>query len=311
MSSVLTGFVTVWLVIAVGWLLAHLGVIDLKGQRFLARLAFLVAMPLQLFVTLRTADVGRVFSTNVIVSLLAILTTVALYLVIARTVWRREAGHLVIGAFCASYVNANNMGMPIAQHVLGDTSWVAPILLLQVVALQPFGLTLLDVAKARREGRRASWASNLTLPLRNPMTIGTGLGLLVNLAHIPVPTPILAPATTIAGMAVPMMLIAFGASLRLQPVPRPGPELNETLVVAVLKLLVQPVIAWSLARWVFHLDLATSIAVMVMAGLPTAQNVFTFANRYDQSVRFSRDAIFVTTITSLVSISLLVALAHA
>ena len=39
-------------------------------------------------------------------------------------------------------------------------------------------------------------------------------------------------------------------------------------------------------------------AVVVMAALPTAQNIFTYSLRYDRGVYLTRDTIFVTTLAS-------------
>ena len=49
MQAALGGFATIWIVVAVGALLAHTGVVTKKGQAFLSNLAFLVASPAPLF----------------------------------------------------------------------------------------------------------------------------------------------------------------------------------------------------------------------------------------------------------------------
>jgi malonate transporter and related proteins len=46
----------------------------------------------------------------------------------------------------------------------------------------------------------------------------------------------------------------------------------------------------------------------VIAALPTAQNVFTFAMRYDRAVILARDVIFVATLLSVPAIIVITAL---
>lgn len=309
MGGVLAGFFTIWAVIAVGWLMAQLKVLDENAQAVLSRVAFYVGVPALLFASMVHADVGRVFSVNVIVSCLAIAITLAIYLVLASTVWRRSAGHKVVGGFASCYVNANNMGLPIAAYVLGDTTWVAPILLIQVIFLQPLGLSILDGIAARRAGRPSSWLFNATLPLRNPMTIGVLAGLAVNVAGIGLPTVLLDTASLIGGIAVPAMLVSFGISLRLGPLPGQG-NLGETVTISVLKVIGMPAIAFGLAR-LFGLDGETTLAVTVLAGLPTAQNVFVFAMRSEESVQLARDVIFITSFAAIPAVTALAALVHA
>ena len=55
----------------------------------------------------------------------------------------------MIGTFASAYVNAGNLGLPIAAYVLGDASLVAPMLLTQLLVLQPLGLLVLDLTTAR------------------------------------------------------------------------------------------------------------------------------------------------------------------
>lgn len=307
MRDVLSGFATIWMVIGVGALAAQLRLFDQSAQRILNRFAFFIGLPPLMVMMMSRADLGRTFGTHVIVSVLAILVSAGSYLG-ARLLRARLGGHerpglghLTIGTFCASYVNANNMGVPIAAYVMKDTSWVAPVLMIQMIVLQPLGLTLLDIDSARRTGRRTSVLRNITMPFRNPLTIGVLLGLAVNLLGWRMPVLLADTLDLLGGVAVPCMLIGFGIALRLGPLP--GREnRGETLFICLLKLVVQPVSAWALAR-IVGLDVATTIAVVVMAGLPTAQNVFVFSTRYDTEVPLARDVIFITTICSIPAIT--------
>lgn len=315
MRDVLSGFATIWMVIGVGALAAHLRLFDQNAQRILSRVAFFIGLPALMLMMMSRADLGRMFGANLIVSVLAILVSAGCYLgacLVRARLGRRERpglGHLTIGTFCAAYVNANNMGVPIAAYVMKDTSWVAPVLMIQVIVLQPLGLSLLDVDNARRTGRGSSVLRNVTVPFRNPLTIGVLLGLAVNLLGWRMPVLVADTLDLLGGVAVPCMLIGFGISLRLGPLP--GREnRGETLFICLLKLVVQPMTAWALAR-IVGLDVATTLAVVVMAGLPTAQNVFVFSTRYDTEVSLARDVIFITTICSIPAITLYASGIHA
>lgn len=109
MSGVLSGFFTIWFVIALGWLAAHVRVFDTSIQTSLSKAAFYVGLPALLFNALRTAQLERIFTTNVIVSVLAIAITLGIYVIVACTVWKNDLGHTVIGGFGSCYVNANNI----------------------------------------------------------------------------------------------------------------------------------------------------------------------------------------------------------
>ena len=129
--------------------------------------------------------------------------------------------------------------------------------------------------------------------LSNPLFVASLVGVTLSLTGISLPTAIHAPLELIAGMAIPAMLLAYGVSLRLGPPPVSGGSRSEILTIAALKLVAQPVAAYLVARFAFGLDGTSLYAVTVLAALPTAQNVFVLATRYDRAVVVSRDAIFV------------------
>lgn len=307
MTAVLGGFFAIWAVVAVGMLLAHLRILDAGSQLILSKLSFFAGSPALMLTMMATADLKRIFAWNLLVTVLATLTTGALALALLRLVLREpdqrrpSMGHTVIAVFCACYVNAGNMGLPIAAYVLHDVTWIAPLLLVQVAVLQPLGLAFLDIEAARDGGGPLSRRQNLLVPLRNPMTLGVLTGLALNLTGITIPQWLDTPLTMLGGLAVPTMLIAFGVSLRLGPLPRRGPQFTETLVLCALKLLVQPLVALALAR-AFALDAVTTLAVMVLAGLPTAQNIFSHAVRYQRQVVLARDVVFITSVCSIPTI---------
>jgi len=295
-QGVLAGFATLGAIIALGFLLAHFRVLGADSQELLTRLVFFVATPALLFQTLSKAPIGQIFSSGLAVGALSFVGTAAVYTLLARTVWRRSTGDTVLGAMSSAYVNAANLGLPITVYVLGTASFIAPVLLMQLVVITPLALAVLDTVAT--EGR-SSVLRTLTQPLRNPITVGSFLGLLCSLAGWQVPSTIASPIALIAGMAVPGVTLAYGVSLRLGPRPIAGGSGVELAVVCLLKLLVQPVLAYAAARWLFDLDGRALLAVTVVAALPTAQNIFVYATRYDRSTTLARDSIFVTTLLSV------------
>src|SRR5437868_1125967 len=104
MQGVLEGFSTIGVVIALGYLLAHLNVLDASAQLVLARLAFFVASPCLLVTVLASADVAHVLSRNLAASACGVLVAASLYVVTARVVWHKRFDDIVIGAMCAAYV---------------------------------------------------------------------------------------------------------------------------------------------------------------------------------------------------------------
>jgi malonate transporter len=304
-QGVVEGFATIGVVIGLGMLLAQLGVLDLAAQRMLSRLSFFVASPALMVTVLGRADVTSVLSRSLVATASAVLVCAVLYLLAARLVWRKPAADTVIGTLSAVYVNAGNLGLPIAAYVLGDAALVAPTLLMQLLVLQPLALAVLDHAVS---GRGFSVARALTRPLTNPLTVGSLVGLALAVSGVELPGAIEDPLVLVGGMAVPSMLLAYGISLRLGPRPGNGTSAMEIGYITVLKLVVQPLTAYVAGRFVLDLDAKALFAVTVLAALPTAQNIFVHATRYRRAEVLARDSIFVTTLLSVPAIATVAAL---
>jgi malonate transporter and related proteins len=301
-QGVLAGFATIGIIIGVGFLLAQLRILDTTAQGVLTRTAFYVASPALMVTVLGGTDVDRLLSANLIASLGSVAVSATIAVLLARLLWRREAGDTVIAAFCSAYVNAGNLGLPIAAYALGDAALIAPMLLVQLLVLQPTGLALLDAithlpSPGMSRGRLL--LIRITFPFRNPLAVGSLVGLALALTGITLPVAINAPLTLIGGMAVPCMLLAYGISLRLGPRPGVGEPPIQVATLVSLKLIVQPIAAYLIGAYAAGLVGPDLLAVTVIAALPTAQNVFTFAMRYDRGVILARDTIFAATLLSV------------
>lgn len=303
MSGVLIGFSIIGVIIAMGYVLARSGAVGPESSVVLSTVAFFVTTPALLFTVLTRADLSALFSSFFLASLSAVAVIAALSLALSVLLLHRPVAETAVASAAAWYVNANNIGLPVAIYVLGDPQWVAPTLLMQHLILVPALLTTLDVSARGR----ASLRSILTRPLRNPMIIASALGITVALTGVEVPAPVLQPFEIVGSASVPLVLLAFGVSLRGQRPLRAGSARRDVIVASILKSLVMPVCAWALGRFVFALDAEQLLAVTVIAALPTAQNVFTIASRYERGAVLARDTALLTTIAA-VPVLVLVAL---
>ncbi|MFI7454818.1 AEC family transporter [Nonomuraea sp. NPDC049714] len=283
-------------VVVLGYLIGVAGVLRTADELVLSRLAFYVAAPALMFATVSRADLGVLFSPVLVTQVVAVACAQLVFVLVARLVWRRALRETTIGALASSYVNAGNLGLPLSLYVLGDAALIAPILLFQLVLVTPIGLLILD--KGSRSVRTA-----LTSALRNPLSLGTLLGLAFALGGVSLPVAIMRPIDLLGGAAVPVALLAYGLSLygsRRSPAPPEGTGASrEIALVVLLKAVVQPVIAYVTARFVLGLDGTVLLAATLFAALPTAQNVYVYAVTYDTGRRLARSSVLLTTLLSI------------
>ncbi|MFF9687947.1 AEC family transporter [Streptomyces sp. NPDC014623] len=295
MQGVLTGFAVIAVVIGVGYILGRRGHLGDDGRAVLTGLAFNVATPALLFTTLASADLSVIFSQRLLVTATATAAAAALFVTVGLLRgW--GTGELTIGALCSSYVNAGNLGIPIAVYVLGDASLVAPVLLFQQIVVTPLALTVLDLS---RPGEPRPLWQRLTTPFRNPMAVGSSAGVAMAATGWTIPSPALEPLTLLGNMSVPAVLLAFGLSLRGSGIPARGDNRPAIALSAALKTTVQPFIAWGVGAGVFHLHGAALLDVVVTSALPAAQNLYTYASKYRVAEQLARESILLSTILSV------------
>ena len=305
MFEVLEGLTTIGVVVGVGYLLARTTLLPKSTPEVLSRLVFFVATPALLLRTLAEASIQAVLSDGLAVTALATTIAVLGFVLIARLWWERAVGTIVIGALGASYVNAGNLGIPLAQYVFGDAALVAPVMLYQLVVLAPIAFVVLDMVES---GHRPSWRRVVIQPVRNPVIIASVIGIVLAATSTAIPPIVDAPLKLIAGMAVPGALIAFGISLRGAPLPGRGGRAADLALATALKVLVMPLVAFALARWVFGMEGIPLLAATMCAALPTAQNVFVFAVRYKTAVPLARDLVSTSTLACIPALILIAAL---
>ena len=220
MADVVAGLAVFGVVIAVGWLLVRTRAVPADADGVLTRVCFFAATPALLVTTLSRADLTAVLSRSTAVAVAAELAAIVSAWCLHRLVLRRPTAEATIGALASGYVNAANLGIPVAVLVLGDAATIAPILLLQLLVLTPATFTVLDAVTRRGNPSRLA---TLTVPLRNPLLWGVVAGTAANLGGMDLKEwgggyP--AQGLEMLGrVAVPLMMLALGMSLAGAPRP--------------------------------------------------------------------------------------------
>lgn len=297
MLGVLAGFFVVWCIILVGWFVGRQKILGDNARQVLSSLTFFVASPALLFETLSKARLAEVFAAPLLVAAVSAVATAAIFFTIAWFWLKRPLPESLMSSMAASLVNSANLGIPIAVYVLGDASYVAPLLIFQLAFFTPLFLMLLDSSTS---SHRTTPLNFIVMILRNPMIVGSALGLAVAGTGWQVPQLVMEPIHLIGGAAIPAMLMAFGMSLNgSRPLQAAEGRRVDTLLASAFKLIVHPAIAYVFARFALGMEGHALFAVVIAAALPTAQNVFVAASRYRTGITVAKDTVLITTIVAV------------
>ncbi|MFJ5234874.1 AEC family transporter [Kitasatospora sp. NPDC088391] len=306
MEALVAAFAPIWVLTAVGWLAGRTGLLGAQAEAVLGRFVFHVSMPAALFTVVARTDLAGFANTSMLAFAAGTLAATALGLAASRRLFGRKPAEQVVGALAAGYVNSGNLGIPVAAQVLGDASFVAPVLLFQVLLVTPVMLAVLDArtgaSAADRPGDRVRRLA--LLPVRNPVILGAGLGAVFSAAGWHLPGALAHAVDLLGGAAVPTALVTLGLSLHTPPgeaAERPGRA--ETAVAVLLKTLVQPLAALAFGALVLDLPRPQLLAVVLLSALPTAQNVYVYARLYGAAPALARSSVLVSTVLSMGTLS--------
>ncbi|WP_328345479.1 AEC family transporter [Micromonospora sp. NBC_00421] len=298
--SLVSAFVPIWILTGVGYAACRRGLLGEAVASVLGRFVFHLAMPAALFLALSRMPLSGFAGRPLLAFGVSTAVVVGFGWVGAGRLFGRQPGEWPIWGMAAGYVNSANLGIPIATQVLGDVSFLAQVVLLQVLVVTPVILTALD--RHSDPAGRVRVRRIASLPVRNPVILASLLGVGCSAADLRLPSAADASLTLLAGAAVPAALIALGASLhRTAPTRAEPAEFAALAVITALKLVAQPVIAYATGL-ALHLSAPQLLTVVVCAGLPTAQNTFIFAQEYGVGETVANRAVVATTTLSLATL---------
>ncbi|MGN6678202.1 MAG: AEC family transporter [Streptosporangiaceae bacterium] len=300
----LRAFEPIWLLAAIGYAARRWRLLGDTAVTALGWFVFHLAMPAALYVRLAHTSLNGFDGRELGAFAASLVAAIGVGWYCAARFFDRKHGERAVWGMASGYGNAANLGIPLAMQVLGNISFLVEVLLLQTLIVSPIILAALDRHSA--SGGELRIRRIATLPLRNPVILGSALGIAASATGFHVTPLVQTPLKMLATTAVPAALIALGASLYRREATTDVGRAEISLITG-LKLIAQPALACA-AGLALHLSQPELLAVVVCAGLPTAQNTFVFAQQYNIGVGLASRAVIVTTTLSLATIAAAAAL---
>ncbi len=305
-AAALEKLVPVLLAFGGGVLLARRKVVGAEASKAFSDYAFLFAMPCYLFGNIYAGDLAALFDWRAIggyAAAAAVAAAVVAATAVARG--RREPRAVALRVMAGVQVNTAYFAVPVFITVFGTAAPIFPILLFQVCVLSLVVIALMELGRPDPAeggpGRRLSQAVGASLA--TPLVLACNAGILLNLLSVRVPAVALDAAAFVGDSASPVALFALGlhlggAGLRLRGTTR------EELALIGFKCLAFPLLAWAVCGLLFGVRGDWLAYLVLIAAMPTPQNLFVFAQRYDVGVGLSASVVIKTSLVSLVLLPL-------
>jgi len=177
--------------------------------------------------------------------------------------------------------------------------------ILGIGALMQVPLTVVLLVSMNGENAEGALGRHLRSLAGNPVLIALVIGMAIGGFDLGVPTA--TALDWVGALALPLALLCVGASLHVDSTTI---DRGATASVVALKLGCMPAIAWVVLT-LLGVNAATFTAGIVMLGTPTAVSTYVFATELGGDAEFASLNVFVTTVASVASLTLLIELVGA
>ncbi len=262
----------VFLVIALGYGIRRIELVDKAFFVQVNRLIFYVCLPLLLFYKISTADFSASFNFKLVLATGSAVGCGFLLAYIAGYLGRFAAP--IHGAFCQGSFRGNlaYIGLAIVYNAYGDAGLTRAGILLGflVPVLNFFAILALTLPQHKQ---RSSSQDIIRQIIYNPLILASLAGILWSYFQFPMPTVLDRTLSIATGMTLPLALLAIGESFSLEKIKG---DVGKAGLAVSFKLILLPLITtgFMVLLDITGLDFAIGL---LMAGAPTAVATYIMA----------------------------------
>ncbi|SEP09944.1 AEC family transporter [Aquisalimonas asiatica] len=218
-----------------------------------------------------------------------------------RALFGGSAGRRAVQALAASFANVGFVGLPLVIAALGNeaTPAAAVVIVVDTAIMIGIATAIIEVDKGGSGSLMRAVRTAVQGVVRNPLIVASVFGTLLSAFAVSIPGPVFSYLELLGAAAGPAALFALGATLARQPL---GEQVGATGIIVFLKLVVHPALVWG-ATVLLGLPPTWQAALVIMASLPVAANVYVLAQRYQVNVAGASTAILVSTVIAVATVS--------
>lgn len=300
MLTVLEIVLPVFLLIALGYFIRRIGLVDHRFYSQVNQLVYYICLPLLLIYKIGAADFSTSFNLSLV---LGCSGSVALVFVVSYLLgWWRNFSAPVHGVFCQGSFRGNlaYIGLAIIFNAYGDAGLTrAGVLLGFLVPVLNF-FAILALLLPQQKKRTSLFAIGKQIG-SNPLILASLVGLLWSYFRLPMPVLVDRTLSIATGMALPLALLSIGGGFSMAKLKG---DVAKAALAVTMKLLLLPLITAGclLLLNISGLDLAIGI---LMAGAPTAVATYVMASQMGGDSELAASIVMLATACSALSYSLL------
>ncbi len=290
----------VFLIIALGYLLKILHIINDSFVNLSSKIVFTVSLPALIFIEVSKISLSEVLDIKMLAFVYAgIIISFVLVWIISVPLIKdgRDRGAFIQGSFRGNYAI---IGLALISNIFGsDKLGKASLLLAFIIPLYNI-LSVVALTVPNRKEKQLNTSKTLLEIIKNPLIIAVLLAVPFSIYRWELPDVILTTVDYLAALSLPLALIGIGGFMNFN-------EIRKASFIAVLstilKLIFIPLAACIIA-YEMNFPAGDMGIIFIFFGCPTAIASFIMAEAMGSNGRLAGNIVLMTTLGSVITITI-------
>lgn len=291
----------VFALIALGFLFRRKGILSAAAITELNRFVVYLALPALTIDIIINSSWEALWQPGFIIAFEIAVVAIFAPILLFHWLKKKNLASATIDATAASYANTGYIGIPLCLLAFGAES-LAPAVIAGILTVSfnfAFSIVLMEIS-SQDSANVGTAIKNVALSLcKNPLITSPLIAGAMLASGIHFPSGLTQGIKLLGSAACPCALVATGLFLAQKQ------ALTSTAVaieLVLLKLIVQPVIAWIFAYHVFSMPDLWAKTAVILSALPTGTGPFMLAELYQKGAGIASRTILLSTIGSIITL---------
>ena len=290
-----------FILIGVGFLCGKKGIINDVASKKMTDIVLYVVTPCVMISAFQREFTFELIGKMAVAVVCAALI-IAGSIVIAKLVFHdKNIGRQKVLEFSVIFSNCGFMSLPLQKAILGDDGWFYGSIFVAVfnIFIWTYGLVAMSGDKKQLSFKKLVF---------NPGISGVFISALLFVFRIDLPEIISMPIDYLAGLNTPIPMPIIGYYLSKADFKQAFTDIGGYIAMAVRLFLIPAVALFAMV--LFRVDSTIIVAFIIASAAPTAATTTMFSAKFNRDVELSVSVVASTTLVSIISMPLLVAVAQ-
>lgn len=297
-SSVFTQVLILFILILVGYFARKKELLDDNSTSKLSTLIMSIFLPSMIINSMQIKYESNMISKIIMLIIISLfMYTISFIIAYLLRFFFKPNNDLGVYQFVIIFSNVGFMGYPIVQAVFGNEA-----VFYTAIFNLPFNLLImtLGIFVLCRSNENYTFSINFLI---NPVLISVLIGLILFIFNIRLPKFINKPIELLGDITTPLSMLVIGSMLYSSSAIECFYN-KKLYIVSFIRLIIIPLLIYILLKGIVKDSILLGIPVIISA-MPAASNTAILANEYNTNEKLASQAVFISTLFSIVTIPLI------